>query len=128
MALMLTPSSFGIVNIEGVTNDQLPDFDARVALAPTPEQVHTAARVPGRVSWGKYGTPAELTRWGGYLSTRIKAPSATAAARAFHGDQDLDPGNNAECRTGIRQSEVHTAEIEVFKSKATLDGTLVSGI
>jgi len=36
--------------------------------------------------------------------------------------------NNAECRTGIRRSEVHTAEIEVFKSKATLDGTLVSGI
>jgi len=83
MALMLTPSSFGIVNIEGVTNDQLPDFDARVALAPTPEQVHAAARVPGRVSWSEYGTPAELTRWGGYLSTRIKAPSATAAARAY---------------------------------------------
>jgi len=65
MALMLTPSSFGIVNIEGVTNDQLSDFDARVALAPTPEQVHAAARVPGRVSWSKCGTPAELTRWGG---------------------------------------------------------------
>jgi len=83
MALMLTPSSFGIVNIEGVTNDQLPDFDARVALAPTPDQVHAAAQVPGRVSWSKYGTPAQLTRWGGYLSTRIKAPSATAAARKW---------------------------------------------
>jgi hypothetical protein len=46
---------------------------------------------------------------------------------SFQGDQDLDPNNNAECRTGIRRSEVHTAEIEVFKSKATLDGTLVSG-
>ena len=83
MALMLTPSSFGIVNIEGVTNDQLPDFDARVALAPTPDQVHAAGQVPGRVSWSKYGTPAELTRWGGYLSTGIKAPSATAAARKW---------------------------------------------
>jgi extracellular elastinolytic metalloproteinase len=47
---------------------------------------------------------------------------------SFHGDQDLDPGNNAECQTGIRRSEVHAAEVEVFSSKATLDGTLVSGI
>jgi hypothetical protein len=46
---------------------------------------------------------------------------------SFQGDQDLDPGNNAECRTGIRRSEVHTAEIEVFSSKATIDGVLVTG-
>ena len=45
---------------------------------------------------------------------------------SFQGDQDLDPANNAECRTGIRRSEVHTAEIEVFAQKATADGTLVS--
>jgi hypothetical protein len=47
---------------------------------------------------------------------------------SFHGDQDLDPANNAECQTGIRRIEVHAAEVEVFSSKATLDGTLVSGI
>jgi extracellular elastinolytic metalloproteinase len=45
---------------------------------------------------------------------------------SFQGDQDLDPANNAECRTGIRRSEVHTAEIEVFAAKPTADGTLVS--
>jgi hypothetical protein len=45
---------------------------------------------------------------------------------SFQGDQDLDPANNAECRTGIRRSEVHTAEIEVFSSKATIDGVLAS--
>ena len=45
---------------------------------------------------------------------------------SFHGDQDLDPANNAECRTGIRQSEVHTAEVEVFGSKPTIDGVLAS--
>jgi hypothetical protein len=45
---------------------------------------------------------------------------------SFQGDQDLDPANNAECRTGIRRSEVHTAEIEVFAQKPTADGTLVS--
>ena len=38
---------------------------------------------------------------------------------SFQGDQDLDPANNAECRTGIRRSEVHTAEIEVFAAKPT---------
>jgi hypothetical protein len=45
---------------------------------------------------------------------------------SFQGDQDLDPNNNAECRTGTRLSEVHTAEIEVFAAKPTADGTLVS--
>jgi hypothetical protein len=45
---------------------------------------------------------------------------------SYHGDQDLDPGNNAECRTGIRQSEVHTAEVEVFSSKPTIEGVLAS--
>jgi hypothetical protein len=45
---------------------------------------------------------------------------------SFQGDQDLDPNNNAERRTGIRRSEVPTAEIEVFATKPTADGTLVS--
>jgi extracellular elastinolytic metalloproteinase len=45
---------------------------------------------------------------------------------SFQGDQDLDPANNAECRTGVRQSEVHTAEVEVFGSKPSVDGTLVT--
>jgi hypothetical protein len=40
---------------------------------------------------------------------------------SFQGDQDLDPNNNAECRTGIRRSEVHTAEIEVFAEKAKVE-------
>lgn len=45
---------------------------------------------------------------------------------SYHGDQDLDPNNNSECRTGIRQSEVHAAEVEVFAANPTADGTLVS--
>src|SRR3954469_12780515 len=44
----------------------------------------------------------------------------------YQGDQDLDPANNSECRVGIRRSEVHAAEIEVFSSKATVDGVLAS--
>ncbi len=45
---------------------------------------------------------------------------------SFQGDQDLDPANNSECRVGIRRSEVHTAEVEVFGSKPTIDGVLTS--
>ena len=45
---------------------------------------------------------------------------------SFQGDQDLDPANNSECRTGIRRSEVHTAEVEVFATKTSVDGTLVT--
>jgi extracellular elastinolytic metalloproteinase len=44
---------------------------------------------------------------------------------SYQGDQDLDPNNNAECRTGIRRSEVHTAEVEVFATRPTIDGTQV---
>jgi extracellular elastinolytic metalloproteinase len=83
MALMLTPSSFGIVNIEGVTNDQLPDFDARVDAAPSAAQLQAAAGIHGRVTWNSLGTPGQITRRGGYLSTHLKAPSATSAARAW---------------------------------------------
>ena len=44
---------------------------------------------------------------------------------SFQGDQDLDPTNNSECRTGIRRSEVHTAEVEVFATKPKVDGNNV---
>ena len=41
---------------------------------------------------------------------------------SFQGDQDLDPNNNSECRVGVRRSEVHTAEVEVFAKKPHVEG------
>jgi extracellular elastinolytic metalloproteinase len=42
---------------------------------------------------------------------------------SYHGDQDLDPTNNADCLASIRANEVHIAEVEVFGQTATVDGT-----
>jgi extracellular elastinolytic metalloproteinase len=42
---------------------------------------------------------------------------------SYHGDQDNDPNNNADCNASIRASEVHVAEVQVFGQTATVDGT-----
>ncbi len=83
LALALTPSSFGIVNLDDGTSDQISDFDARAAAAPTAGQLAAASSVHGKVSWTKFGTPAQVFRRGGYLATGLKAPSAEAAARSW---------------------------------------------
>ncbi|HSB37931.1 MAG TPA: M36 family metallopeptidase [Gaiellaceae bacterium] len=45
---------------------------------------------------------------------------------SYHGDQDNDPTNNADCLASVRASEVHVAEVEVFGQKPTVDGTFVT--
>ena len=83
LALALVPSSFGIVNLDDGTTDQISDFDARAAAAPTAGQLAAASGVQGTVSWTKFGTPAQVFHRGGYLATGLKAPGAAAAARTW---------------------------------------------
>ena len=83
LALALVPSSFGIVNLDDGTTDQISDFDARAAAAPTAGQLAAASSVQGTVSWTKFGTPAQVFHRGGYLATGLKAPGAAAAARTW---------------------------------------------
>src|SRR3954470_10725747 len=83
LALALVPSSFGIVNLDDGTTDQISDFDARAAAAPTAGPLAGASSIHGKVSWSKFGTPAQVFRRGGYLATGLKAPSAEAAARSW---------------------------------------------
>jgi len=45
---------------------------------------------------------------------------------SYHGDQDSDPGNNADCNASIRANEVHVAEVQVFGQNPTVDGTKVT--
>jgi len=40
---------------------------------------------------------------------------------SYHGDQDNDPTNNADCNASIRANEVHVAEVQVFLQTATVD-------
>src|SRR5262249_38833976 len=83
LALSLTPSSFGVVDLGGVKSDQAADFDARGAVAPTAAQTAAARKIHGKVSWSKMGTPAQIFRRGGYIATGLKARSAAAAARTW---------------------------------------------
>jgi hypothetical protein len=79
LALTLTSSSFGVVNLNRPTG-QLRDFDSRGKVAPTKAQLSAARSIHGRVSWGSLGTPASIIRYHGYLAAGIKAPSAESAA------------------------------------------------
>jgi extracellular elastinolytic metalloproteinase len=45
---------------------------------------------------------------------------------SYHGDQDNDPNNNADCNASVRASEVHVAEVQVFGQNPTVDGTKVT--
>jgi hypothetical protein len=83
LALVLAPSSFGIVYLDSGNSDQVSDFDTRAAAAPTTGQLAAAGAVHGKVSWSKLGTPAQVFRRGGYLATGLKAPGAAAAARSW---------------------------------------------
>ena len=97
------------------------------------EDHHGAGRlVPGREpAAGDAGRVAPVLRRKSPqpLATHVKfvvTNNQCTGQPSFQGDQDLDPANNSECRTGIRRSEVHTAEVEVFATKTTVDGTLVT--
>jgi hypothetical protein len=82
IALTLASSGLAVVHIEGQSSG-LRDFDARARVAPTKAQLQAARSVHGRVSWSTLGAPASVIRYGGYLATGIKAPSAAAAARGW---------------------------------------------
>jgi extracellular elastinolytic metalloproteinase len=82
LALTLTASSLAVVHIAG-QHIGLRDFDARARVAPTITQLKAARRLRGHVSWSSLGAPASVIRYGGYLATGIKAPSAAAAARTW---------------------------------------------
>jgi extracellular elastinolytic metalloproteinase len=89
LALALPPIGSSIVNIEGVTNDQLPDYDSRGEVTATEDDAPAAgaAAVGVHVTWNSLGTPSSMIRYGGYLKTGIQARSADAAARTWVASQ-----------------------------------------
>ena len=83
LGLALTPSSFGVVDLDGAHSDQIANFDARGAAAPTAAQLAAASKFHGKVQWGRFGTPQQVFHRGGYLATGLNAPNAAAAARTW---------------------------------------------
>ncbi|HEY7197392.1 MAG TPA: M36 family metallopeptidase, partial [Gaiellaceae bacterium] len=62
----------------------LRDFDARTSSrAPSAIQRAAAKKLGVKVRWNKFGTPASLSRQGGYVSTGIAGKTAGDAARRW---------------------------------------------
>jgi hypothetical protein len=59
---------------------------------------------------------------GTHVKFVVRGNQCTGQA-SYHGDQDSDPANNADCLGSVRANEVHVAEVEVFGQNATVDGT-----
>src|SRR4029450_2964152 len=60
------------------------------------------------------------------LATHIKfvvTNNQCTGQASYHGDQDNDPNNNADCNDSIRANEVHVAEVQVVGQDPTVDGT-----
>jgi len=59
-------------------------FDTRSgSVAPTSAQRSAVAQLGADVRWNRLGTPSSLIKYGGFLTTGIRADSAEAAARAW---------------------------------------------
>jgi extracellular elastinolytic metalloproteinase len=138
LALALPPIGSSYVYIEGVTNDQLPDFDSRDDAAPTADQVALAgtAAVGARITWNSLGTPGSMIRYGGYLATGIHAPSAAAAARAYVASRRglFRLGSTTQLRVANASRLVGTTDDyavvfrQTFGGLASADGSLSVGV
>src|ERR671910_1175255 len=59
-------------------------FDARSgSVAPSSAQRSVVAQLGAQVRWNRFGTPSSLIKYGGFLTTGIRAEDAVAAARAW---------------------------------------------
>jgi extracellular elastinolytic metalloproteinase len=84
-ALVLAVPSLtsGAVHIEGVTEEALPDFDARATVDPSAAQLAAAKDLGADVRWNEFGTPSSVYRHGGFVATGVAGADSASAARAW---------------------------------------------
>jgi hypothetical protein len=74
-------------SIEVMEGQGLPDVDARSgSKAPTAAARSIVTWLRAHVTWNRFGTPASLIRYGGYLETGVPGKHATQAARNWVGE------------------------------------------
>ena len=62
------------------------DFDARTGhVNPSSAQVSAVNALGAKVTWNKFGTPASLIKYGGFLATGLGGATAADAARSWLG-------------------------------------------
>jgi extracellular elastinolytic metalloproteinase len=83
IALALPGAGRAVVHIEGVTPEQLPDFDARDSVAPSADELSAANALGANVSWNRFGVAASVSKAGAYVTTGLQATDAVSAARKW---------------------------------------------
>src|SRR4051812_28317140 len=82
--LVSATSAFGALNIEGIQDGALPNYDARTGhIAPTAAQQQAVDALGATATWNDFGTPHALTADGSFLATGVQGTTAVAAARNF---------------------------------------------
>ncbi len=82
VALLAPASALGLASVRGSQNG-LPDLDARPgAVKPTAAQRQTVRALGAHVTWNRFGTPASLIDYGGYLATGLSG-GPVKVARSF---------------------------------------------
>src|SRR5918996_3434376 len=72
-----------IVDFQNENSQDEQQFDTRSgSVAPTSAQRSTVAQLGANVRWNRFGTPSSLIKYGGFLTSGIRADDAEGAARA----------------------------------------------
>jgi extracellular elastinolytic metalloproteinase len=83
LALALPSAGRAVLNLEDVTQEQLPDFDARDSVAPTTAQLDAANALGASVGWNRFGVASSVIKRGGYVATGLQGDDAASAARSW---------------------------------------------
>src|SRR5215467_14613547 len=87
VALVQTGPAFGVANVVDSQQGK-PDLDARVgSVAPTSAQQQLVSSLGAHATWNRFGTPASLITYGGYLATGLGS-DPVAAAKSFIGNNE----------------------------------------
>ncbi len=134
LAVLLAPATArAVVHIEN--DSSMPaEFDSRTArVAPTAAQLAAANSLGASVTWNRFGTPASLTKHGGFLTSGVQGTSAAAAARSWLGANSGLFGLGSAADLGLvadnplRGSKGHAVNFrQVFGGLQTAEGGLVT--
>ena len=103
-------------------------FDSRSgSVAPTSAQRSAVAQLGAEVRWNRFGTPSSLIKYGGFLTSGIRAENAVAAARAFvDANAVLFRVGSSDSFELASSSPLQGTNAYVVNFRQVVDGVLVS--
>src|SRR4051794_3512874 len=83
LALTVPAAGQAVVDIEGVTPEQLPNYDSRASVAPSAVQLAAANALGADVGWNRFGVASSVSNGGAFVAKGMQAPDAVSAARKW---------------------------------------------